>query len=158
MVYAFDHCARDEQSVVSDYGQDQFSMQFNRLINITTSFPSVFTNSCLNPELTLNGLITNDKFCMSRYLTLPYSQPWRWASSLPASKTSSILSPLNENFHCGATHETEVESTSNILSTKRRSATLGSSIPTPSAMANHRRVKNQDANHSPRQPESGGKR
>jgi hypothetical protein len=41
---------------------DQFTMKFDRRLNTLAAFPAIYTDSRLNAELTLNGLITNDKW------------------------------------------------------------------------------------------------
>ena len=54
---------------------NQFTMKFDGCLDRLASFPVIFTDPGLNAELTLNGLITNDKFCMSRPLRLALTQP-----------------------------------------------------------------------------------
>ena len=56
---------------------DQFAMKFNRLLDAAAPFPTILAEPGLNAELALNGLITNDKFCLSRPLRLALKPPQR---------------------------------------------------------------------------------
>ena len=80
-----------------------------------------------------NGLITNDKFCLSRTgrLTLSWSRrPLR--CRVPADASPAY--PPNDSIHCGGPHETPVARKAATDPQPRRAAPMGSSLPIPSAM------------------------
>jgi hypothetical protein len=56
---------------------DQVAMKFDCGLDALASFPMIFADPGLNAELALNGLITNDKFCLSRPLRLALKPPQR---------------------------------------------------------------------------------
>ncbi len=84
-------------------------------------------------ERDLNGLITNDKFCLCRFgqLTLSWSRrPLR----LRETDDGKAAYPPKENIPCGGPHEASVASAPATDTPPRRATPLGSSLPTPSAM------------------------
>ena len=85
-----------------------------------------------------NGLITNDKFCLSRTgrLTLSWSRrPLR--CRVPADASPAY--PPNDLVHCGGPHETQLARKPAPDPQPRRAAPMGSSLPTPSAVEPDRR-------------------
>ena len=80
-----------------------------------------------------NGLITNDKFCMSRSarLTLTWSRRPR---RLGQAAEGGAVYPPNENSHCGGPHETPVASAPATDTRPERAAPMGSGLPIPPAM------------------------
>lgn len=80
-----------------------------------------------------NGLITNDKFCMSRSarLTLSWSRRPRRLGQAAAGEAAY---PPNENAHCGGSHETPVASAPATETRPERAIPLGSGVSTPPAM------------------------
>jgi hypothetical protein len=84
-------------------------------------------------EGNFNGLITNDKFCLSRTarLTLTWSRrPLR----LRDQSTGEPVYPSDETSHCGGTDETPVENSPRAATEPGWATPMGSGLPTPSAM------------------------
>jgi len=84
-------------------------------------------------ESHFNGLITNDKFCLSRTarLTLTWSRrPLR----LRDQSTGEPVYPSDETSHCGGTDETPVENSPRVETGPGRATPMGSGLPIPSAM------------------------
>jgi hypothetical protein len=78
----------------------------------------------------LNGMITNDKFCLIRpcQVQLRWSrQPYRFRPRLSAY-------PLDETSHWEGSHETPLADTSAIPANGGRSAAMGSGVPIPASM------------------------
>ena len=75
----------------------------------------------------LNGLITNDKFCMIR----PSQLKLRWSRRLSQTHLRQSDYASAETSQQGATYETSVESPSTVSGGGRRSKTLGSSLSEP---------------------------
>ena len=88
---------------------DQVAMKFNRLLNATASFPVKFAESSLNAELALNGVITNDKFCLTRLLRLVLTRPRRSPTPLALAAAGAIPSTPDEVSHLGGPNEKRVE-------------------------------------------------
>ena len=81
----------------------------------------------------LNGLITNDKFCMSRAVRLKLT--WsRRPLRLRRPSTGESTYPLNENNRCGGADETPMANSSKSAAETGRATPMGPSLPTPSAM------------------------
>ena len=81
----------------------------------------------------LNGLITNDKFCLTRYAQLQLS--WsRHAGYLDEKARRESVYPADKYAHLGGTDETPVANPPHLDDPCQRSAALGSSLPQPSAM------------------------
>jgi hypothetical protein len=80
-----------------------------------------------------NGLITNDKFCLSRtgHLTLTWS---RRPVRLREPSTGDPLYLSDTEAHRGGAHETPVEDSPRVAGHAGRAAPLGPGLPTPSAM------------------------
>ena len=84
-------------------------------------------------EAALNGIIANDKFCMTRHGQLRLS--WSRASVYLHSKIRREFGyPLDEHAHLGGTDETPVAHPSYDSDACKRPAALGSSLSEPSAM------------------------
>jgi hypothetical protein len=81
----------------------------------------------------LNGLITNDKFCLSRpgRLKLSWSRRPMRMRDLPTNVT---IYPSDETVPRGGKHEAIVDQASERTRIARRGAALGSRLSTPSAM------------------------
>jgi hypothetical protein len=80
-----------------------------------------------------NGLITNDKFCMSRVVQLKLTwsrRPLRCREQDPGDQVYSG----DEQVHHGGAYETSLDCSTRIESGSGRRIPLGSSVPTPSAM------------------------
>jgi hypothetical protein len=96
----------------------------------------VFTQAPLTVHPTegaLNGLITNDKFCLSRTgrLTLTWSRrPLR----LQDHPTGNTAYPSDGSTHRGGTNETPVEHSPRTKTGLRRATSVGSGLPVPPAM------------------------
>jgi hypothetical protein len=85
-------------------------------------------------ERALNGLITNDKFCLTRTgrLTLTWS---RRRPQPPGPSSGGTAYPSDGQFHRGGTYETPpVEHSPRTEIGLGRTAPLGSGLPAPSAM------------------------
>jgi hypothetical protein len=81
----------------------------------------------------LNGIIANDKFCMTRYGQLRLS--WsRHAVYLQGEIRRESGYPADEHAHSGGTDETPVAHPSYDSHAGERPAALGSSLSEPSAM------------------------
>ena len=80
----------------------------------------------------LNGLITNDKFCLSRVIQqkLRYS---RRSRTLPCQATDSYEYPRDER-HRGGANEAIMESQSSVSTDQGCGAAVGSGLPTSSGM------------------------
>ena len=84
-------------------------------------------------EGALNGIIANDKFCMSRYGQLRLS--WsRYSVYLQGKIRRESGYPSDEHAHPGGTDETPVAHLSYDSHAGERPAALGSSLSEPSAM------------------------
>ena len=80
-----------------------------------------------------NGLIANDKFCLSRtvQLSLTWSRrPLRCREQNPSDRVYSG----DEQVHHGGAYETSLDCSTHVESGSGRRIPLGSSVPTPSAM------------------------
>ena len=84
-------------------------------------------------EAPLNGLITNDKFCLSRTgrLTLTWS---RRLPHLRDQPTGDTAYPSDGSSHRGGTYETPVEHSTRAETGSGRAAPVGPGLPAPSAM------------------------
>src|SRR5581483_9710312 len=86
-----------------------------------------------------NGIVTNDKFCMSRTARLRLSRyrhapyPRQWVSH-------ELAYPSDEPAHRGGPHETSLDHPSPLGRNPRRRAALGSSLPMPSALGTGNRA------------------
>ena len=74
-----------------------------------------------------NGLITNDKFCMTRTGQLRLSH-WRRPLRLRASDTEQKVYSASEKSECGGSHETPVENLSGSTGIPERTEPMGSSL------------------------------
>jgi len=79
-----------------------------------------------------NGLITNDKFCLSRPGRLMLS--WSRRPRRPRQSDAQADYPPNDIAHCGGPHETTLARAPAFDSEPRRTTSLGSGLPIPSAM------------------------
>ena len=82
-----------------------------------------------------DGLITNDKFCFSRWDTLRLSW-WRRPMRLRGAESQRCDTLLDEDIHPGGTHEAGVADSQGSSAVCRRSAPLGPGLPVPSEMGN----------------------
>src|SRR5215831_13218113 len=78
----------------------------------------------------INGLVTNDKFCMSRQSQIKL----RWSRQLYRSRPRKSRYAPHETSHQGAYYETSVADTSTVSGVGRRGTTVGSSLPASPAM------------------------
>ena len=80
-----------------------------------------------------NGLITNDKFCLTRYGQLQLS--WsRYVCYLHGKAKRASVYPADEHAHLGGTDETPVADPPHHDAPCQRPAALGSRLSEPSAM------------------------
>ncbi len=84
-------------------------------------------------KVALNGLITNDKFCLTRYgqLQLNWS---RYTGYLVGKAKRAAMYPADEHAHLGGTDETPMASPPHHDDPCQRSTTLESGLSEPSAM------------------------
>jgi hypothetical protein len=75
----------------------------------------------------LNGLITNDKFCMTRTGQLRLNH-WRRPLRLRTSTTEKKMYSASEKSECGGSHETTVENSSGSTRISKRTEPMGSSL------------------------------
>ena len=73
----------------------------------------------------LNGLITNDKFCLTRQSQIKL----QWSRKPYRFRPRKSAYALDETSHQGAYHETPVADTSSITDHGRRRTTMGPSLP-----------------------------
>src|SRR3990172_2140853 len=74
-----------------------------------------------------NGLITNDKFCMTRTGQLRLNH-WRRPLRLRASDTEQRVYSASEESECGGSHETPVENLSGSTGIPERTEPMGSGL------------------------------
>jgi hypothetical protein len=74
-----------------------------------------------------NGLITNDKFCMTRTGQLRLNH-WRRPLRLRASDTGQKVYSASEESDCGGSHETPVENSSGSARIPEWTEPMGSSL------------------------------
>src|SRR5262245_9568251 len=82
----------------------------------------------------LNGLITNDKFCLSRISPSRLS----WARRPPRRRAHHQATTgyfHNDSEHCGGAYETSVAHKASIAGEQGRSTAVGSRLPTPASVA-----------------------
>ncbi len=105
------------------------------------------------PMILLNGLYTNDKFCMIRksHFKLRWARRPRHSRDQPISQTEYLH---DETRHGGGAHETSMAGTSPVQQDGERGTALGSSLPTPSAMEHAERT--AAYSHASRFSEIGG--
>ena len=75
----------------------------------------------------LNGLITNDKFCMTRTGQLQLNH-WRRPLRLRAPDTEQRVYSASEESECGGSHETPVENLSGSTGIPERTEPMGSGL------------------------------
>ena len=95
--------------------------------------PQAGRNALLNEAMVLlNGLITNDKFCLIRVIRqkLHYARRRR---ALPCQVTDSCEYPRDEG-HRGGPNEATVGSSSSVSTDQGCAAAVGSSLPTSAGM------------------------
>jgi hypothetical protein len=85
----------------------------------------------------LNGLITNDKFCLSRFGRLALQWP-RSPLHLRAASGASLTASLGEEVHQGGSHETAVARAASELRPPRRAPSLGSRLPGAPSVGRYR--------------------
>jgi hypothetical protein len=78
-------------------------------------------------ESLLNGLITNDKFCMTRTGQLRLNH-WRRPLRLRTSDTEQMVYSASEESECGGSHETPVENPSGSTGISKRPEPMGPSL------------------------------
>ena len=89
---------------------------------------------------TLNGLITNDKFCMSRMGRLKLS--WsRYPLRLRGQSMGQPVYPPDETSRRGGNRETPMEDLPPGERVPGRAAAVGSRLPVPSAMGQGKRAR-----------------
>jgi hypothetical protein len=86
----------------------------------------------------LNGLITNDKFCLSRIS--PYRV--RWARRPPQRRVFRVMTDYlhNDPEHCGGSHETPVAYPASVPGGRGGRAAMGSGLPTLAPLESAPRV------------------
>jgi hypothetical protein len=104
-----------------------------------------------------NGLITNDKFCLTRScrLTLTWSRRPLRLRELLASDPGYLS---DAEAHRRGAHETPVESSPRTEGPAGRAAPLGPGLPTPPAMGCRGRAGAGHPANALRQPDPGGVR
>jgi len=75
----------------------------------------------------INGLITNDKFCMTRTGQLQLNH-WRRPLRLRASDIEQKVYSASEESECGGSHETPVENLSGSTGIPQRTEPMGPSL------------------------------
>src|SRR5215471_576641 len=122
------------------------------VVVLIDSAPQVVTLAIDRQEDFINGLVTNDKFCLCRQsqIKLRWSrQPYRFRPR------KSRYAPY-ETSHQGAYHETSVADTSTVSGVGRRGTTVGSSLPASPAMEpTDRAVRHSPSHHVPSSPIGG---
>jgi hypothetical protein len=85
-----------------------------------------------------NGLITNDKFCMSRVSPSRV----RWARRPPQRRAFRAMTDYlhNDPEHCGGSHETPVAHSASVPGGGGRRAAMGSGLPTLAPLESAPRV------------------
>jgi hypothetical protein len=86
-----------------------------------------------------NGLITNDKFCMSRTGRLELTW-WRRPRRLRSQVAGKWAYSPDERVHRGGAYEAPVETSPTAASDPGRGASVGPSLPAPSAMGHSDRA------------------
>src|SRR5262252_339698 len=100
----------------------------------------------------VNGLLTNDKFCLSRQSQAKLC----WSRQLYRSRPRKSRYAPHEPSHQGAYHETSVADTSTVSGVGRRGTTVGSSLPASPAMEpTDRAVRHSPSHHVPSSPIGG---
>jgi hypothetical protein len=91
-----------------------------------------------SPMVLLNGLITNDKFCMSRISPARV----RWARRPPQRRALPAMTDYlhNDPEHCGGGHETPVAHPASVPGGRGRRAAMGSGLPTLAPLESAPRV------------------
>ena len=81
----------------------------------------------------LNGLITNDKFCMSRVSPSRV----RWVRRAPLRRAPPAMTDdlHNDSDHCGGSHDTPVAHPASVPGGRGRRAAMGSGRPTRAPLA-----------------------
>ena len=78
----------------------------------------------------INGLITNDKFCLIRHSQIKL----RWSRNPYRFRPRKSQYAPDETSHQGGYHETPVADTASVSANRRRGTTLGSRLPVSHAM------------------------
>src|SRR5262249_20283520 len=100
----------------------------------------------------INGLVTNDKFCMSRQIQIKL----RWSRQPYRFRPRNSRYAPHETSHQGAYHETSVADTSTVSGVGRRGTTVGSSLPASPAMEpTDRAAGHSPSHHIPSSPIGG---
>ena len=87
----------------------------------------------------LNGLITNDKFCMIRQSQIKL----RWSRKPYRFRPRQSAYALDETAHQGAYHETPVADTSSVAHHGRRGTTMGPHLSNAPTMEPSSRLRSQ---------------
>jgi hypothetical protein len=87
-------------------------------------------------ERLLNGLFTNDKFCLSRFGQLSLTW-WRYPLRLRGRHSDLQTASLGEVAHQGGSHETAVAHSPADVRPSRRAATLGPRIAGDPGVGGH---------------------
>jgi hypothetical protein len=87
------------------------------------------------PVVDFDGLITNDKFCFSRWSVLRLSW-WRRPLRLRGTESQRCDTLLDENTHPGGTDGAGMDSSQGSSAVCRRPTPLGSGLPVPPEMGN----------------------
>src|SRR5215470_16277202 len=103
-------------------------------------------------EHLINGLITNDKFCLIRQSEIKL----RWSQQAYKSRPRKVPYAPDETSHQGAYHETSVADTSTVSGVGRRGTAVGSRLPASPAMEpTDRAERHSPAHHTLSSPVGG---
>src|SRR5215470_8406418 len=100
----------------------------------------------------INGLITNDKFCLIRRSQIKL----QWSRNLYRFRPRKSQYAPDETSHQGGYHETPVADTASVSANGRRGTTLGSRLPASHAMGSTDRGDHRSRPLTPPQDISGG--
>jgi hypothetical protein len=107
------------------------------------------------PIAGLNGLITNDKFCMSRMGRLKLS--WsRYPLRLRGQAMGQPVYPPDESSRRGGSRETPMDNSPADETISGRAAAVGSRLPVPSAMGQGKRARKSASPTGSSPSNSGG--
>jgi hypothetical protein len=114
--------------------------------------PEIMALAIYREEDLVNGLVTNDKFCMSRQSQIKL----RWSRKPSRFRPRKSRYAPHETAHQGAYHETSVADTSTVSGVGRRGTTVGSSLPASPAMEpTDQAVRHSSSHHVPSSPIGG---
>jgi hypothetical protein len=119
-----------------DVGQASRDHQAGQALGVRDmAFVQVEASALLVGEESLDGLITNDKFCFSRWSVLRLSW-WRRPLRLRGTESQRCDTLLDGNIHPGGTDGAGMDSSQGSSAVCGRPTPLGSGLPVPPEMGN----------------------